>query len=74
MQTNSVPRVPVYSFRRLEGGYESGPLADFKATREQMRSFYHGVLLEGTQELVPVDALDSSGRYRRIATGWGQLG
>ena len=73
MQTNTMPTVPVYNFRLLEGGFESAPLADFKATREQIRNVYHGLLLEGTQELVPVDALDDAGRYRRIATGWGQL-
>lgn len=73
MQTNTKPSVPVYNFRRLEGGFESAPLADFKATREQIRNVYRGLLLEGTEELVPVDALDSAGRYRRVATGWGQL-
>ncbi|MBE0548521.1 MAG: hypothetical protein IH627_12920 [Rubrivivax sp.] len=67
------PRSP---FTTSDGwkGFESAPLADFKATREQIRNVYQGLLIESTKELVPVDALDSSGRYRRVATGWGQLG
>ena len=32
-----------------------------------------GDILEGTHEDVDVSALDQHGRYRRIATGWGEL-
>ena len=30
-------------------------------------------VLEGTGEDVPLSELDAQGRYRRIATGWGEL-
>ena len=65
--------VPVYNFRILDSGYESAPMSGFKATREAVLEVFGGDLIESTEEHVPRHALDRSGRYRRIATGWGDL-
>jgi hypothetical protein len=65
--------VTVYAFRQVEDDIETGRHAPFKATREAIRDIYRGHLLDGTQEEVPVEALDTEGRYRRVATGWGDL-
>jgi hypothetical protein len=44
----------------------------YKATRDAILAA-KGVVLEGTEEQVPIDALDARGHYRRMATGWGAL-
>lgn len=72
MQTDS-RTVTVYAFRTPEAGLEGFGIARFKAPREAVVSRYHGEVLEGTAEEVPVAELDAEGRYRRIATGWGEL-
>lgn len=48
-------------------------LATCKATRETIVEHLKGSVLEGTGEEVAEEALDAQGRYRRIATGWGEL-
>jgi hypothetical protein len=65
--------VVVYAFHDVVAGIETGPLAPFKATRQTIVEVYRGRLLEGTREKVPREALDAHGRYRRVATGWGDL-
>lgn len=64
----------VYNFRTLDSGYESAPVSCFKATRQAVRDIFGGDLIEATEELVPQDEVDEMGRYRRVATGWGELG
>ena len=65
--------VVVYNFRTLEGGHEFNHLLPFKATREVIENVYGGSVLEGTGQHVERTELDPSGRYRRVATGWGEL-
>ena len=65
--------VVVYNFRALEGGREIMHLLPFKATREAIEKVFGGSVLEGTGQQVARTALDESGRYRRVATGWGKL-
>jgi len=71
--TVSHTTVIVYNFRTLEHGVEMAKMAGYKATREQIASMRNAVLLEGTDESVPVSELDDDGHYRRVATGWGAL-
>lgn len=70
---NEVPTVTVYSFRMFDLNTESDHFSNFKAAREVIVERYRGQVLEGTAESVEVSALDGEGRYRRIATGWGEL-
>jgi hypothetical protein len=65
--------ITVYNFRILDEGTEMARQADFKAPREQILASFNAEILEGTAEDVPASELDSDGRYRRIATGWGEL-
>ena len=48
-------------------------IATYKATRGTIVDRLKGTVLEGTGEEVPENELDPNGRYRRIATGWGEL-
>lgn len=70
---NEVPTVTVYSFRMFDLDSESTNFSKFKAAREVIVERYRGEVLEGTAETVELSALDREGRYRRIATGWGEL-
>jgi hypothetical protein len=45
----------------------------FKTTRESIEAQPGAKVLEGTGQEVSLDELDGQGRYRRIATGWGEL-
>jgi len=63
--------VKVYAFRVYGGHVENPRLANFKATRETIRRL-EGEVVKGTEEDVARSELDSEGRYRRIATGWGE--
>jgi hypothetical protein len=65
--------ITVMSFHTHEGHHEIPLVAPFKATREQIVERYRGHPLEGTAEKVDPAALDEQGRYRRVATGWGDL-
>lgn len=69
----AVDTVIVYSFHLFGADPEDFELAPFKATREAIAGLYGGRVLEGTAEHVDVGALDRQGRYRRVATGWGEL-
>ena len=64
--------IVVLSFHTHEGHHEIPLVAPFKATRERIVEVYRGHPLEGTAEKVAPSALDEQGRYRRVATGWGQ--
>lgn len=70
---HAVPTVTVYSFHVFDLDIESNHLSNFKAAREAIVERYHGEILEGTAETVELSSLDPEGRYRRIATGWGEL-
>lgn len=65
--------VTVYSFRVQRFPPELASHANFKATRELILHKFKGDVLEGTGEEVLVAELDAEGRFRRIATGWGEL-
>ena len=65
--------VTVYNFRTLDSGYESAPVSAFKATRQVIVDVFGGDPIEGTEQVVRADELDGHGRYRRLATGWGEL-
>jgi hypothetical protein len=63
----------VFSFRTYDGASHDMVLAPFQAERSVILSRYSGEVLEGTGHEVPRHALDNEGRYRRVATGWGEL-
>lgn len=64
--------VTVYGFRTYAGHAELPELAAFKATAEAVRAL-GGEIVHGTEEKVARAELDREGRYRRQATGWGEL-
>lgn len=64
--------VTVYSFRTYGAQAEQPQVAGFKATREVIQAL-GGELLEATAEEVDRCELDAHGRFRRRATGWGEL-
>jgi hypothetical protein len=66
------PTVTVYNFRVQRTRPEYVDIAPFKAPREAIQAL-GGEPLPGTEEDVPASDLDSQGRYRRIASGWGAL-
>lgn len=65
--------VTVYNFRMLDSGFESAPVSTFKATRQAILDVFGGDPIDSTEERVARDELDAEGRYRRRATGWGEL-
>ncbi len=65
--------VTVFNFSHFELGSDAPPVSPYKAPRDTIEMVFNGRVLEGTGEQVPRDALDSKGRYRRVATGWGEL-
>lgn len=70
---NDTAMVTVYNFELTDGGIEAARLANFKATREEIRAIRSARLLEGTGEKIPLSGLDAQGHYRRVATAWGEL-
>jgi len=66
-------QVKVYGFAVFD--LEAGAMrpSRYKAPRELIETRFNGEVLEGTSELVDSEALDEEGRYRRLATAWGQL-
>ena len=66
--------VEVYSFRVFHIDGNEMRVARHKATRKAIVSRLGGEVLEGTGQTVPQSEVDEAGRYRRIATGWGELG
>jgi len=65
--------VRVYSFRVFDLSAKEMRIAKFKAQRETIVSQFGGQVLELTGEDVAPAELDQHGRYRRIATAWGEL-
>ena len=65
--------VKVYSFRVFDPSAMEMCISKYKATREAIVSHLGGEVLEGTDHSVSPGELDDQGRYRRIATGWGEL-
>ena len=65
--------VKVFNFWTLGKGVETPTLALFKATREAILHTWNGKVAEGTEQVVEESELDRNGRYRRIASGWGEL-
>jgi hypothetical protein len=65
--------VKVYNFWTYDKGAESPQLAPFKATRDAIAKVWKGKLADGTEQVVKASDLDAQGRYRRVATGWGEL-
>lgn len=62
--------VTVYSFRTHSGHAEMPVVAPYKATLEAIAAA-GGELIGGTEEAVPVEALNEHGHYRRESSGWG---
>jgi hypothetical protein len=65
--------VTVYSFLVQSFVPEATMHSSFKAQRDVIVDKYGGQVLEGTAEEVSLSELDSEGRFRRVATGWGEL-
>jgi hypothetical protein len=65
--------VKVFNFWTLDKSVETPKMAPFKATREAIRDTWRGRVAEGTEQLVDASDLDGNGRYRRVASGWGEL-
>jgi len=65
--------VTVYSFQTVGFWPQMVKSPDFKATRETILLKFQGEVLEGTGQEVALTELDAEGRYRRVATGWGEL-
>jgi len=65
--------VKVYSFRVFDASVMEMRISKYKATREAIVAHFGGEVLEGTGQSVSASELDEHGRYRRIATGWGEL-
>jgi hypothetical protein len=63
----------VFSFRTYDSQSHNMVVAPFQAERSVILARFSGEVLEGTGHEVPRDALDRDGRYRRVATGWGEL-
>ena len=65
--------VKVYNFWTYDKGTETPELAPFKATREAIAKIWRSPIADGTEQVVRAAELDANGRYRRVATGWGEL-
>ncbi|MBC7939170.1 MAG: hypothetical protein H7Z19_05300 [Chitinophagaceae bacterium] len=69
---SSQQMITVYSFRAYGGHAEMPLIGEFKAALETIKAL-GGEPVEGTAEQVARSELDERGRYRRIATGWGDM-
>jgi len=65
--------VKIYSFQVFDIHCNGLRIGKHKATREAITSRFGGEVLEGTAQDVSPAELDEQGRFRRIATGWGEL-
>jgi hypothetical protein len=66
------PSIAVFNFRLAEGHHENRHVAPYKATLERIQAL-GGEPMPGTEEYVAAEDIDAKGRYRRVATGWGEL-
>ena len=71
MKTSNV--VTVFNFSEFELGSDVPTVSAYKASRETIVKHLRREVLEGTGEEVLEADLDAQGRYRRVATGWGEL-
>jgi hypothetical protein len=65
--------VKVYSYVEFDPSRNGMRVAPYKAERETILNRLGGEVLEGTALEVPREELDPQGRFRRLATGWGEL-
>lgn len=63
--------VEVFNYWVTEGGSTGQVVSVGKASLQTIREVLRAEPLLGTGERVPADQLDTSGHYRRTATGWG---
>lgn len=66
------PSLLVFNFRLAEGHLENQRVATYKATLQHIQAV-GGEPLAGSEESVAAPEIDAKGRYRRAATGWGEL-
>lgn len=71
--SRSARTVTVYSFCLYDLDSRSMRQLPYKLARPAIKAIKGAELLEATAEEVLPDALDAQGRYRRVATGWGEL-
>ena len=71
--SDDAEEVTVYNYLTFDSGQKSRIQSPFKAPRDRIETALKGKVLEGTAETVLASQLDKEGRYRRIATGWGDL-
>ncbi|KQU75985.1 MULTISPECIES: hypothetical protein [unclassified Rhizobacter] len=71
MEVDKLVTVYGYSLFDVESGQQLP--STFKAPRSVIEHDFLGVVMEGTAELVNAEALDEQGRFRRVATAWGEL-
>jgi len=65
--------VTVLSFKVFDPDSREMQVANCKATAEAISRLALAEPVPGTGEEVPLHALDAHGRFRRVATGWGEL-
>ena len=65
--------IEAFSFRMFDIQADEMRLSKFKAPPDVIASELLGQVLEGTEETVSRANLDGNGRYRRVATRWGEL-
>lgn len=65
--------VTVYAFRVFDLEMREMQSGTFKATRDAIATMGRAEPLESTAEEVSRESIDALGRYRRVATGWGEL-
>jgi len=65
--------VTVYNFCLYDLDSRTMRQVPYKLPRSAIEGTKGAELLEGTAEEVAPEALDAQGRYRRVATGWGEL-
>jgi hypothetical protein len=65
--------VTVFQFSEFESGSDKPVVSTYKATRDTIVNALRCQVVEGTGEEVARVAIDSKGRFRRVATGWGEL-
>ncbi|MDL2337725.1 MAG: hypothetical protein QFE16_07785 [Pseudomonadota bacterium] len=70
---DQVNAVEVFGFRVFDPRAHELRVSKYKASRHVIVTLFGGEVLEGTAEHVSSKDLDEHGRYRRIATGWGEL-
>jgi hypothetical protein len=65
--------VVVYSFCLYDLDSRTMRQLPYKLPRPAIEATKGAELLEATAQEVALGALDAQGRYRRVATGWGEL-